>query len=276
MTRKYGPIGTTIWTSKRFLKLKNDTNRLAFIYLVACPHGNSLGVFKLPVVYFAADRGLTVGEAEAVLDDMQSVGLIERGDEEQIRIPNWFYQDTGAGNPSTVSAFCKVFKDNRLVRPGPLRTAAIAEMVLASLEIAEGWNPTTAPFGKMSNDLTSFLIAEGRRDIDALKIAFSKHHPPEPQSIAATILDTVGYTLSDTLYHIRKQKRETETDTDTDTGDGDGHGDGDGAQHKNQAEPPSAAPPSLPPDGGQSGQLGKGKRSVPTDVQETIKSLNRA
>lgn len=272
MTRRYGPIGTSVWDSKKFLELENDSHRLGYLYLIACPHGNSLGVFRLPVVYFAADRRTDKDAAEAMLEDMAKAGLIERGEDEQIRITQWFYNDTGANNPSTASSFCKVFKDTRLVKPGPLRTAAFVEMFIATLTKAEGWNPESAPFSRMVTDLQNSMIAELKANQSTTLEALRSYPAPEHNSLLHTVLDTVSHTVwghgVPHVYDIEHVKRIQETET------GDGYGqrttdtdNGYVAAANFDARSAPSAPPSLPAGGRQSG------RNTPADVEATIASL---
>ncbi len=274
MSRRYGPIGTSVWDSRKFLELDNDSHRLGYLYLIACPHGNSLGVFRLPVVYFAADRRTDKDAAEEMLADMERVGLVERGDDEQIRITRWFYNDTGANNPSTGSSFCKVFKDTRLIKPGELRTRAFVEMFMATLTKAESWNPDTAPFSKMITDLQNAMSAELKANRDATLSALRAYPIPEPNTLLHTVVATVSYTVGGQgvahVWDIEHVKLIQETETvhgdstrTTETGDGDLGG------SKKVARSAQSAPPSPPADGGQSGRGNVG------DIQHEIAGLNQ-
>ena len=273
MSRRYGPIGTSVWDSDKFLSLENDTSRLGYLYLIACPHGNSVGVFRLPVSYFAADRRTEKETAEAMLDDMERVNLIERGKDDQIRITKWFWNDTGANNPSTASAFCKVFNDTRLVKRGDLRLHALVEMVIATLTKAEGWNPDSAPFSKMIKDLQNLIASETKRDVPAMRRALSMHQMPEPNTILHSVLDTVSYTVGEHgvahLWDIEHVKliQETETDTETDTDMETDTDNGDVGRTENIRRNASSAPPSPPADSGQSG------RKVSEETQRIIAEL---
>lgn len=274
MTRRYGPIGTSVWDSEKFLSLKSDAARLGYLYLIACPHGNSVGVFRLPVSYFAADRRMDLTTASAVMDDMEDVGLIERGRDDQIRIVKWFWNETGANSPSTGTFFCKALADARLVKPGTLRTRAIVEMVFSTLTRAEAWNPDSPQISKMLKDIQAFLTAEARRDPAGLRAAIAETEMPEKNTMLHTVLDMVSYTLGgdgvSTLYHIQhktltlKQRQETDTDTETDTETGDKE------ELRARESELSAAPPSSPAKSGRSG------RKIPPDLQAKIDSLGKA
>lgn len=275
MSRRYGPIGTSVWDSGKFLALENDSNRLGYLYLIACPHGNSVGVFRLPVNYFAADRRTDPETAEAMLQDMERVGLIERGREDQIRITKWFWNDTGANNPSTASAFCKVFMDTRLIKRGELRTRGLVEMATATLTKAEGWNPESAPFSKMIRDIQNLISQELKQDQAGMIEAFRANPPPENNTLLSMVLDTVFNTVSlHGVGHVWDIEHETliqETDTETETGNGQrkrttDNGNGVPREKERSAE---RALPSSPADGSRAG------RSTPEDVQQIIANLGR-
>ncbi len=202
MTRRYGPVGTAIWDSEKFNGLASDTHRLGYLYLIACPHGNSLGVFKLPTKYLAADRNMSEQAAAKFLADCEDVGLIETGPDHMVRIIDWFWQETGANNPSTVSSFCRNFKDRRLLKPGVLRTKAIAEMAMASMAKAESWSPETRPFGAMQNDLLELLTGEFRKTPEEIERALRAQPECAPNSIAKTVLDTVCQKVFSTMWAI--------------------------------------------------------------------------
>lgn len=278
MSRRYGPIGTSVWDSRKFLSLANDSNRLGYLYLIACPHGNALGVFRLPSVYFAADRRTDAETAEEMLADIERVGLIERGRDDQIRITKWFYNDTGANNPSTGSSFAKVFKDERLIKPGPLRSRAFVEMFMATLTKAEAWNPTTSPFGKMCKDLQSSMITEIRAHKADTLAALRSYPQPDANTVLHTVLDTVSHTVGGHgvphMWHIETRETDTDTDngdvtrtteTDTDTETDNGHL---GEAHFG-ASNALADLPSLPPKGRQE------DRPVDEDTAKIIAELTQ-
>lgn len=273
MTRKYGPIGTSIWDSEKFLALDGDDSRLAYLYLIACPHGNSLGVFRLPAAYLAVDRRTTADRAKEMLADMVRVGLIETGPDDQIRISHWFFHDTGAGNPSTVSAFCKNFQDPRMAKPGGLRTRALVEMVYASARKAEAWNPGTTQFGGMTRDIQNLLIAELKRDREPTLEAMRNMEQPEPNTLLHTLLDTVSITLGgEGVTHLVGtvgdiKKRETDRETDRETGDGEGDGEGEGSAEGRGRGAANIGLPALPSESRQSG------RNMPQDLKGIIDGM---
>ena len=88
--RQYSKISPTIWRSKKFRKLESDDARLAYFYLITCPHSNSAGCFDLPLVYGGADLGWQTERFGKAIDRLSSVGLIRfDGDENTVLIENW-------------------------------------------------------------------------------------------------------------------------------------------------------------------------------------------
>lgn len=55
MAREYGPVRTSLWSSRRFWSLPSDASRLFYMYLLSSPHSNSIGCYRLPRGYIAAD-----------------------------------------------------------------------------------------------------------------------------------------------------------------------------------------------------------------------------
>jgi hypothetical protein len=102
-------IITSIWGSNRFRVLSTDTVRLAYLYLHTNGHGNSIGAYRLPPDYLAADMGKSKEEAEVILAEISEVGLIDYDDAENIvRILNWFPHNP-INSPKHLSASIKRF-----------------------------------------------------------------------------------------------------------------------------------------------------------------------
>jgi len=84
-------VGTSIWSSKRFRALPDDLCRLGYVYVLTCSHCNTIGAFRLPPEYMAADLRWSTGEANRVLDNLAKVGLVYRDlDENLVSIANWW------------------------------------------------------------------------------------------------------------------------------------------------------------------------------------------
>lgn len=261
MSRKFGPVGTTIWDSERFRALRNDTHRLGYLYLIACPHGNNLGLFRLPSAYFAVDMRVSQDEAETMLDDLEANGLIDCDAEDHLRIVGWFFHETGASNPSTGSAFAKTFRDRKAVRRSVLRTRAFVEMFISTLERAESWNPETAQYAKMVNDLQNAMISEIAADRDGVASALAEYPAPMGGTLINTVWDTVSYTVEDNVWHtlgysIHEKKKQK-------------------GKGKETPEKQSETERERGFIGGKGEKPGVEGRKPPEDVQETIRRLKR-
>lgn len=89
--RSFGMLGSTIWQSRRFNRLGSDGARLAFCYVISTDHGNLIGTYRLNPNYMAADRSISTDQAEAELEDMAQVGLIDYdGNERLLHVRRWF------------------------------------------------------------------------------------------------------------------------------------------------------------------------------------------
>lgn len=88
--RQYSKVSPTVWRSKKFRKLDNDDAKLAYFYLITCPHSNSAGCYDLPLVYGGSDLGWELKRFEAAVDSLSSVGLVSFDSEENtILISSW-------------------------------------------------------------------------------------------------------------------------------------------------------------------------------------------
>ena len=54
IVKVFGKIDSQFWTNKDLRRVSQNARFLA-LYLPSCPHGDMLGVFKLPFVYAIAD-----------------------------------------------------------------------------------------------------------------------------------------------------------------------------------------------------------------------------
>jgi hypothetical protein len=263
-------VGATVWDSERFLALESDSSRLSYLYLCANPHGNSVGVYKMPARYLSADRRQTLKEAERDLNALQEVGLIEVGQEDQIRITRWFDGPSGANSPSTGSNFAKVFMDTSQVRRGDLRFRAAMEMLFSTLVKSRSWNPETKQISQMQADFSKLLAALLREDHESC-ISACNHLGLD---IMDTVWDTMWQMVCSTMPHtVRTYIHEhltPEMDTERDTGHrtpDTGHGESPRANDRRSASSPPTSPPA---NGGRS--AGK---TIPKDVQDDIDALKK-
>lgn len=88
--RDFTKVSPSIWRSRKFRGLPNDKARLAYLYVLTCPHGNSAGCFDLHPMYAAADlhwEEMTFVEA---LQSLEKASLIEMDwAENTLLIVNW-------------------------------------------------------------------------------------------------------------------------------------------------------------------------------------------
>ena len=250
MSWHYSPVGSSLWQSRKFMALGDDPTRLSYIYLLTCRHGNGLGAFRLPTIYLAGDRGIEPKVAAAQVAKMVEVGLVETDAEDMVRLIGWFIQDTGANNPSTVTSFCKLFQDARIIKRSDLRSRALAEMLWATMTRAESWNPATAPFERMMKDVDRMLRQELKADKRRTVEAFQQMPPPDQSTLLRTLLDTLSHTVSDTLYHIEQALTPTPTPAIAPAPTP-------AVEEFRAGEPDAKSPPSPPADGGQAAHPAK-------------------
>lgn len=92
--REYGKIKTSFWSSRKVRVLSDDA-KLLFTYLVACPHGNSIGCFVLPMGYVTEDMGWSTQKCSECIRELVSNGFIERDEGTRVtRIVSWWEHNT--------------------------------------------------------------------------------------------------------------------------------------------------------------------------------------
>lgn len=95
-------IDSRIWSDAGFRQL-TEHERLVWMYLLTCPHGNMLGLFRLPAMYAAADTGYSVEQVTSAMDAITKAGLIKR-DGDLVWIINFLRYNAIAGPKSDACA----------------------------------------------------------------------------------------------------------------------------------------------------------------------------
>ncbi len=92
--RKYGKIETAFWHNPKVRGL-SESARLLYLYMISCPHGNSLGCFVLPDGYISADLEWDQEQVSKHVSELVSSGLIQQSETSSlIRIVGWFGHNT--------------------------------------------------------------------------------------------------------------------------------------------------------------------------------------
>lgn len=88
--RDFTKVSNSIWNSTKFNRLKCDRAKLAYLYMLTCPHSNSSGCYTLKVGYAAADLSWEFEAISKAIETLSEVGLIEFDKaSETVRIVNW-------------------------------------------------------------------------------------------------------------------------------------------------------------------------------------------
>ena len=92
--RAYGKIETAFWQNPKVRALSED-GRTLLLYILTCPHGNSLGCFPLPSGYATADLGWTSERVSERVSELVSKRFIEHDEPTSIvRIIGWWGHNT--------------------------------------------------------------------------------------------------------------------------------------------------------------------------------------
>jgi hypothetical protein len=87
--REFVKVSQTLWRSRKFKSL-GEQSRLAYLYILTCPHSTSAGCFDLHPLYACADLGWQPIQFANCMDTLCSVGLVDwDGEENTVFIDNW-------------------------------------------------------------------------------------------------------------------------------------------------------------------------------------------
>lgn len=75
--RDYGVVRVRFWDWAKRKKLSPEAREMA-LYLLTCPHANSLGCFRLPVAYICDDLGIKPTAAMTALGELAGAEFIDR------------------------------------------------------------------------------------------------------------------------------------------------------------------------------------------------------
>lgn len=140
--RNYGRIETAAWQSTK-LRGAGVEAKLLWAYLIACPHGNALGCFVLPLGYIAIDLELDPTVISSAVQTLSERGLIEYDNAAQlVRIVGWWGHNR-IENGNVAKGIAKVLKG---LPKSPLTLSAIADLERLggehfNLHIKPGLNP---------------------------------------------------------------------------------------------------------------------------------------
>lgn len=88
--RDWSKVSPAIWSSKRFLSLASSDARLVHMYFLTSGHQNSIGCYRLPDGYAAADLGWEVERYRTAREMVLNSQLIDYDyDTEEILVFNW-------------------------------------------------------------------------------------------------------------------------------------------------------------------------------------------
>lgn len=75
--RDYGKVHTSFWSSSNIRKLSDDARTMA-LYLLTCPHGTLVGVFRLPDGYATEDLQWSAERVSVTLSELLDNGFCNR------------------------------------------------------------------------------------------------------------------------------------------------------------------------------------------------------
>ena len=97
----FGKVDCNFWTDKALRSVSQDARYLA-LYLLSCPHGDMLGIFKLRVAYALVDLQWDEGRWSDSIEELRQVGYIDYNDEEEYVSILQFQRDVPVKNINMV------------------------------------------------------------------------------------------------------------------------------------------------------------------------------
>jgi hypothetical protein len=160
----YAKIKDTFWTDDKIAKL-GLKEKLAYLYLMTCPHKNLIGLYRIPVAYMAFDLNWEPGEVEEAIRALENGGFIK-----------YDFQ--------TAFVLIKRFlKHNRLENPNQI-TAAVTKIE----ELAV--NPLIADFAKALEDIDDTALEPLRNRLST--VAYT-----EAVAVTETVKETEAVTVGE-------------------------------------------------------------------------------
>ena len=107
--REYGKVYTAFWADPSMRAMSEDARTLA-LYLLTCPHGNLIGLFRLPDAYAADDLQWSIERVSKGFRELFERGFCDRdGASNWLVIPNYTRWNQFE-NPNVAKSASKVFE----------------------------------------------------------------------------------------------------------------------------------------------------------------------
>ncbi len=101
--KPFGKVESRFWISQDILKL-SDQGKLLALYLLSCPHGNMLGVFRLPKAYIIGDLKWNEATVSRTLHELATIKFISVCDGSDYVCINQFIRHNDTANAEQFTA----------------------------------------------------------------------------------------------------------------------------------------------------------------------------
>ncbi len=106
--REYGKVYTAFWQDPSMRALSEDARTLA-LYLLTCPHGNLIGLFRLPDAYVSDDLQWTMQRVSKGFAELFRKGFCQRDEGTNMLVIPKFVKWNAFENPNVAKNAAKVF-----------------------------------------------------------------------------------------------------------------------------------------------------------------------
>jgi hypothetical protein len=124
--RDYGKVYTAFWTDPSVRSLSED-GRTLFLYLLTCPHGNSIGLFRLPDAYAADDMQWSIERVSKGFQNLVEHKLCSRETVSAWVVLPKYVRWNGFENPNVATGAQKAFDAAPDCEPKALCAKALLE-----------------------------------------------------------------------------------------------------------------------------------------------------
>lgn len=186
-------VSSTLDRSEKWWRLPDDSCRLSYVWLLSSKFQRPTGLSVLAPAILGVSLRCPLDEAERRMAAIEAAGMIETAADDVVRIVGWFAQPHTVYNPSNVTAFCKAFRDTSEIKRSDVRSRSILEFLAAALNKSEGWNPATAQYQQMMDDIQRLVMAEMQADKDRTIEAYNASRLREGNTVLDTVFAGCGH-----------------------------------------------------------------------------------
>ena len=135
--RPFGKVYSSVWYSQRFRALPDDGCRLAYLYILTCEQGTSIGTFRFSPDMMATEMRIDRDEARRRLTSLVDVALVRYDDAEAVLQIVGFLELNRFTNRNHLLGSLRIF--DRLPNSSCLKRSVAADLVVCIVQSSAEW-----------------------------------------------------------------------------------------------------------------------------------------